>query len=542
MSIDPPRPPSHPCRPFRAAPRRCAAVVLGAAALLAAAILPRAALAAPEAHILRIDPRAAMVDGAPVLTTVLELVQNKRYTAITGECGALPENDQLDCIADRLEQPQALYMPLAFPEKAALLTVTVEDVDMPATFVSRGRWGESKSADGVGTAWLLAIDAAASMGPRFPEAKAVARAFVDSMDPQDIVDVMFFNDRAIVSDSEWVSSKATAAAFIDGVPRPYLAQGRTRNLSKIIQTAATNAFRELGNVGSRVKVPMHQAMVLLSNGASGADPSSAAPAAEILKQYLTKGRFPEDNKTLPKAPVPVVSIWFPRRELEELYENARSFMENLANHEIGGFFSIVRDGQSARAPRIAKAVRTRFDQMHIVKWRVSCVAPSLNQTFKLLFRQTDPPIAGDMFENVPTGIDPTTWPLDIDVAATNAYTKKNPIYPGGTVKVFGNFCWGGNKSRAELYMIPKNQPAPQTLQGSSVEDAQKAQKQLIQSNMRGKAVEASDTYAEFEAPDSTKFLSGKGKKMTARLIVYDSRAHRASAITADKILTLPAEE
>ena len=67
---------------------------------------------------------------------------------------------------------------------------------------------------------------------------------------------------------------------------------------------------------------------------------------------------------------------------------------------------IVRDGQHGRAANIVNAVRTRFNKMHIVKWRVACVAPSITQTFKLFFSNTNPAIAGDAtFQNVPIGID-----------------------------------------------------------------------------------------------------------------------------------------
>jgi hypothetical protein len=217
-------------------------------------------------------------------------------------------------------------------------------------------------------------------------------------------------------------------------------------------------------------------------------------------------------------------------------------MENLANPEIGGFHSIVRSGGARRGARIARTVTTRFDQMHLIKWRVACIAPNINQTFKLFFKNTNPPIAGDNFINVPVGIDPSTWPLDIDLEMTLHEAKKNPIYPGGTVRVFGNFCWGGDAKRAEIYMVPKNQPAPTTLKGSSIEDAKKAQQTLIAANMLGKASAAGDTFAEFDIPDSEKFLAGKGEKRSARLIVFDTRAKRSSAITADKIVTLPARK
>ncbi|MBW2528690.1 MAG: VWA domain-containing protein [Deltaproteobacteria bacterium] len=511
-------------------------------AMLVLALGSPLAWAAPEAHILRIDPRASMVDGAPILTTVVELVQHKRMTDITSRCAALTGNAQLDCMADALEKPQALYSPFGWPEKNAILTVTVDGIDMPANFQSHARWGDSGKEDGVGTAWLIVVDAAASMGSRFSEAKALAKGFVNAMGPQDIVDVMFFNDRAVVKDSKWLDKKGSAASFIDSVAGTYPKQGRSRPLFNIIKQAATDGFKELGNAGNKIAVPMHQAMVVLSNGSAGSDPGSPAAAALGLRQYLTKGRFPEDNQTLPKAPVPVVSVWFPAREMEEFYQNAREFMENLANTEIGGAYFIVRDGQSGRANSIVKAVRMRYDQMHLVKWRVSCIAPSINQTFKLLFKNTNPPIAGDNFVNVPVGIDPSTWPLDIDVEATMKHAKKNKVHPGGEIKIFGTFCWGSDAKRAQLYMIPKNQPAPASLKGSNLEDAKAAQKKLTQSGMVGKAVSAGDTFVEFEVPDTTKFLSGKGNKMNARLVVLDSRAYRTSAITSDKILTLPAEE
>jgi hypothetical protein len=501
------------------------------------------AVAAPEAHILRIDPRASMVDGAPVLTTVVEVVQNKRLSEATARCATMSGNAALDCTADALEQPHALYAPFQFFEKNALFTVNVDGTDTPATFLSKALWSDEvqKPQSGVGTAWLILVDAGSTMGPRLDEAKNVATTFINTMGPNDIVDVMVFNDRAVVHDSKWVNNKTTAQNILNSVARPFAAQGRTRPLGTIIKNAVTDGFKELGNTGMGVSVPMHQALVVLSSGAAGADASSSAAFSNVLRDYLTKGRFPENNEVLPKTPVPTISIWFPSNQIEEIGANAREFMEGLANTEIGGFYSIVRAGQSGRAARIVNAVRTRFNQMHIVKWRVSCIAPSITQTFTLVFQNTNPPMAGDAtFKAVPVGIDPTTWPLDIDAAATEAAAKKDPIYPGGTVKIYGNFCWGGNSQRAEIYMVPKNQAAPASLQGGSVEDAKKAQRTLIEAGMRGKSTSAGDGYVEFDLPNTEKFLTGKGDAMTARLILYDNQARRTSAITADKILTLRA--
>ncbi|MBK9261738.1 MAG: FHA domain-containing protein [Polyangiaceae bacterium] len=513
------------------------------AALVALLCAPASSFAAPEAKILRIDPRTSTVDGAPVLTTVIDLVQNKRVSDATRPCATLNGDAFFDCVSNALEQPNALYSSFDFPEKNAILTVSVDGSDTMARFESKARWGESANQPGVGTAWLILIDAASSMGTRFDEAKAVASAFVNAMGPNDIVNVMFFNDRSVVEDSKWVNNKQAALQVIANVRNTFPTQGRTRPLFNIIKTAATDGFKELGNVGSNVVVPMHQAMVVLSNGSAGGDVSSSPASAALLKDYLTKGRFPENNEVLPKTPVPVISIWFPNKVIEEFAASAREFMEGMANPEIGGFHSIVRDRQEARAANIVNVVRTRFNKMHIVKWRVSCVALSLTQTLKLAFLSTDPPIAGDAtFQNVPVGIDPSQWPLDIDREATERAAAKEPAYPGGTLKVYGNFCWGGNAQRAELYMVPKNQPAPASLQGGGIDDAKKAQRSLIEQGMRGKAITAGESMVEFELPKSDKFLSGKGEAMTARLIVYDNQAKRTSAITADKIITVKAKE
>src|SRR5262245_55488987 len=183
---------------------------LTAVVLVALFFLTRRASAAPEAHILRIDPRASQAEGSPVLTSVIELVQNKRLSEAIAECASLRGDAQLDCQSDKLEAPQALYSPIApFPETAAILTVTVDGEDRPASFVApKARWGESLTQPGVGTAWLILMDAASTMGGRFEDAKTVAKAFIGSMTANDIVDVMFFNDRQVVSDSKWQPAAA----------------------------------------------------------------------------------------------------------------------------------------------------------------------------------------------------------------------------------------------------------------------------------------------------------------------------------------------
>src|SRR4051794_1400610 len=227
----------------------CAAVCL---------LMARAASAAPEAHILRIDPRASLAEGQPVLTTVVELVQNKRMSDALAECAAMRGDAQLDCQSEKLEAPQALYSPIAFPDSSAVLTVEVDGADRPSTPpVSKAtRWGESLNQPGIGTAWLILIDASSTMGSRFADAKSIANAFVGSMTQGDIVDVMFFNDRQVVSDSKWqpASAKGQVQNFINSLKSMYPAQGRVRPLFNIIKQGTTDGFKELGNVGNKVQV------------------------------------------------------------------------------------------------------------------------------------------------------------------------------------------------------------------------------------------------------------------------------------------------
>jgi hypothetical protein len=498
------------------------------------------ASAAPQARILRVDPRAAQRNGNPVLTTVVEVAQSKRISDATAGCAALTGNAQLDCMSQALERPFALYTPFPFPASNAIFTVAIDGSDFPAKYVSHTSWGESQGLPGVGTAWLILIDADRRMGKSFEDAKAVAQQFVASLGPSDIVDIMFFNDRQVVKDSKWLTAaQKTGAAFISSVPSTFPNSGRNRSLLTIIKNAATDGFGSLGNVGEDVKVPLHQAMVVLSSGFGGADPATTGPGALQLQQYLANGRFPEDNTALPKSPVPVISVYFPLKVIDEFRQNSLEFMQNLGSPDIGGFFTVVQEGQGGRAPAIVSSVRQRFSKMNLVKWRLSCVAPSVTQTFRLFFKDMGTPLLGDnTFKDVPVGIDPTTWPLDVNMAYSQEIAKRQAVYPGGRFRVYGDFCWGGDKSRAEVYFLPAGQPLPAALAGTNIDQAKRTQQQLIAMGMKGTAVEASSSYVEFEAPDKDKILHGSGDQAVVRVVLFDNKAARTSGVTSDSIVQL----
>ncbi len=526
-------------------PRRSSVNPLVKLGLLLSLCQSTLALAAPEAHLLRVDPRAARENGSPILTTVVEVVESKRLSDVLMPCATLSGDAQLGCISDSLDRTP-LYSAFPFPPDNAIFTVKVDGSDSLAKYLGHTRWGEAQAQQqpGVGTAWLIVIDADSRMGASFEDAKELANKFIASMGANDIVNLVFLGENAIAGDSHWLpaNQRAKATAFVSSVPTTFRQTSRNRRLSSLIQTAVNDAFKTLGNVDQQsLQVPLHQAMVVLSTGYGGADAQTSGPGALELRKYLTRGRFPDENTALPKVPLPVISVLFPARTVDEYKTSTIEFMQNLANPEIGGAFTVMQAGQRARSQTIVNSVRARFSKMYIVKWRVSCVNPATTQTFGLNFNNVKPPILGDnTFQDVPVGIDPTTWPLDIDVAATVESAKKQGgVYPGGKVKVYGNFCWGGDTQRAEVYFLPAGQPLPTSLAGADVDRARKTQQQLIEMGMRGRSTEATDSYVEFEAADKDKILHGAGAQAVVRLVVYDNKAKRTSGVTADSILQLP---
>ena len=83
--------------------RNAAALALGA--LLALMTLVRPSGAVVETHLLRIDPRAGVNDGTPVLTSVVELVQFSSLSEVVSNngCGVLKAEALLSCISNAVE-------------------------------------------------------------------------------------------------------------------------------------------------------------------------------------------------------------------------------------------------------------------------------------------------------------------------------------------------------------------------------------------------------------------------------------------------------
>jgi hypothetical protein len=509
------------------------------------------AAAAPQAKILRVDPRAGLDSGAPLLTTVVEVVQFKPLADVLLPCASSGGTAAtMSCWSGEIEKPGNLYTPAppaVFEQGGATLMINVGGSDTPTTFVDKAMWKDSKKLPNVGTAWLITLDATSAMGSRYKEARAVAYAFLNKMEPNDLVDLMIF-DGQVIADSKWQTyqNRNAVVATLDAHQNPESSRASgDRGLFSIIQQMTQDAFGSLGNWDTPAQIPLHQAMVVLSNGSGKNDAASTGPTSTVFSQYLDNGRFPENNTSLPRTPLPVVSIWFPNGSsgiIGDVYNNNESqFMRTLANPEIGGFFDVVQEGQgAAKGPTIIGLVKQRFDQMWLVHWKLACLNPTVTQSFNLIFTNVKQPVGGDAtMKDVPIGVDPTQWPLDVDAKMTQDAATKNPIVPGGTFTVYGNFCWGTEPNRAAAYFIPDGTQPPAT-NSRDPNTAKKAQQELVARGLAATATKVGDTFATYTVPDNTDVLIGTGDNTVSRIVLYDSVAHRVSSVDPKTILTLKA--
>lgn len=499
--------------------------------------------ARPEAHILRIDPQTSLIDGAPTLTTVIDITDPQSVGQATFACAEKKGDAHLDCLADTLEKPGAWGTSHALDPEDVFFGIKIGETDYPAKLLNHARFGEIHNEPRIGTAYLLVIDADSRVGKAFDELQQVATQFVQAMGAHDWVEVVYLGTNAILYDSGWLTraGQKTALDAILTQKKPVSSKDRTRPLLDLIKKSASDAFRNLSSKQS-VAPPLHQTMVVLSSGYGGGDPSTTGPGAAELSKYLTIGRLDSDNNALPKLPIPLISVFTPPNTQAEHVQLARSFMENLANQQIGGFYTVIRDGQADHASRIVDAVRSRFAQMTVARFSLSCVAPTLTQSFTLLFRNKSQDILGDSsFSNVPMGFDPSQWPLDIDAELTRKYARdQGGIHPGGILRVFGNFCWGTDITRPEIYFIPPGETLPTDLTDEKAK--QDVQKRLISLDMRGKATQANSSFVEYQVPESNQILHGDGERRTVRVVVVDGKQRRTSGLTDSTVLTLKGQE
>ncbi len=533
---------------------RGAARVLVVAMLALACSIVTDAHAAPTAKIIRIDPNPSIDGSALTMTMMVDLGEPRSPSKALEACGPPSKKQEyLSCAGDALQKSNAFYAPIAWPphkkvnaapdvdteaEHVAMM-VGLDGAERPAELISHTHWGKLVKTDKrIGTSYLILIDASNSMKARVEQAKAVARELVKKKGKNDIFNIKWFNDATWFSGSGWTNNAKTLYGAIAAVTKASAAAGRSRPLFDLIKGSALEGFGELGNSTQKANSPLHHSLVVLSNGWAGTDFGGSPPAlATQLGRLFADGILDGNNSAAPRIPVPVISVWFPASGIEEAYEAARQFMQNLSVPAVGGSFYIVPNAAQARGAIIAKNTQNRFYAMHVLEWRIPCLAPSTSQRFKLLFspREGKKPILGDGWNDIPFAADPRDWPLDVDSAATARGADRRPAEPGKTTAIFGSFCWGNDFERAEVYLIPKGDKAPE---GGDGEEAKKARHELTARGLRATPVRSGDNYVEVRLPDSVPFMADD----EARLVVVDGATGRSSAIDEDAILTLKARQ
>ena len=200
----------------------------------------------------------------------------------------------MNCWSEQLEKPGKLFDSFPFPEQNAHFLVQVAGEDQPTKFADKTQWGKAQNQPNVGTAWLVAVDSSSAMGSRFGDARAIAHELIEEMQPNDLLDLMFFDDVQVVNDTKWKTYKQRAdlGNALNAFKATSPSHGRDRALFSQIKTMTQDAFGSLGNSDQPDTVPLHQSMVVLSNGAGTGRPGEREPQRRRLPPVPRPGPLP----------------------------------------------------------------------------------------------------------------------------------------------------------------------------------------------------------------------------------------------------------
>jgi hypothetical protein len=104
---------------------------------------------------------------------VIDLTENVRIGEVTSSCATLRGAEQMTCMSDALEKPRSLALPYPFPADDVLFSVKVENTEFRAELLGHSTFEKSQRDPGVGTAWLIIVDADDRMNKALDEANAV---------------------------------------------------------------------------------------------------------------------------------------------------------------------------------------------------------------------------------------------------------------------------------------------------------------------------------------------------------------------------------
>lgn len=490
--------------------------VLALSAVLLCLVAPVRASVAAGARIVSLVPPRSAADEQ-VVTTLIDLSESRSIASITTSCQGMPRARRFACMSSALERPFALFSPYPFPSENAIFTMSVDGVHTSVPLVSATSLDESRD-ERAGTAWLLLLDVDRRMGKSHADALRIAEEFLSRLGARDVAKIVLFDQQQRAS-SPWSQVAPALRELQVGVAARRA--GGKRPLSELIRAAAADGFRALDELPS---APLHRALVVLSNGEGGHDPSATEPAALQLSRALSSGRLHDDPARLP-TPVSVVSLYFPSVPAAES-DAALELMQGLIEPSLGGYFTVVSAGRGRDAAAIVSAVRQRFAKMHVVKWRTACLTPGQRQTFKLLFVDVNPSIAPDeSFRDVPVA--GAELPLVLDNKLTTSGDAAGvPVKPGHKLHIAGEFCASSRLEQLQTFFDP----------GDAELGVGAAAARWRERGIAGKSLELSADALELLVPPDELIVLGSGPHAKVRFVLWDERAQRLS-----QVIELPAQ-
>jgi hypothetical protein len=509
------------------------------------------------AKFIRIDPEPTTDEkkGTPVIPMLVELGTPTPINSFAEGCfqgaGNKVTQDGLKCMSNKIQKERYIKQ-YEFPTENAVVFSIVGDESKPMKIIDAIPFKDATAVN-AGVAWLILVDASSSVGSRWPEMQETAIAMINAMGPNDAVQVRVMDDKSVRASTKWLaaSAKGQAVNTVKAVGATFKTGAPVDSLISRIEKETVGGFQSLFKDGVQGAeegiIPLVQSVVILSDGG---DTSAAGFAggtkAQVIHEKLVKGDLGIMEGM--RLPIPVVSIWFPANEwggtlAATRRENEYQWMSNMATPEVGGYFDIYQDAEGAgKGARIAKTVRERFDSMYYVEVQASCLSTTGEQKFKLAFTETKSKIVPDTWSNVPIGFNFTKWLLDVDKKQTEETASKNPLRPGETFKVFGNFCWGSNTGAAEAYFLTEADAAAvkKAAADKTGEDAKKLLQSLSAKGQKATTISASHTDAEFRVPSTPVLFENKPENFSLNVVILDNKALRVSARDKSGLLVLRA--
>ena len=380
-------------------------------------------------------------------------------------CASVTGAATLACWSEQLEKPGALWEPVPLPRaERALPREGRRARTRSRSSPTRRSGARRRTSRTSGTAWLVAVDSSSGDGrPLRRRARHRARAHRgDAAERPDGPHVLRRRaGRQRHASGRRSSSAPTSATRSTTSSRPSRSHGRDRALFSQIKKMTQDAFGSLGNSDQPDTVPLHQAMVRPLERRRPRRPGEREPERRRLPPVpRSAGASRPTTRRSRRRRCRSSRSGSPTRTslTENIYRNNEAqFMQSLANPEIGGFFDIVqegagrREGQDDHRPR-ARALqrdvaRPLDDELHQLERRAD-VQPRLREHQARRSRPTARSRTCRSASTRRSGRSTSTS------AKTRKAAQDNPLYPGGQFTVYGDFCWGGDKTRAEAYFIP----------------------------------------------------------------------------------------